>query len=156
MNNTQTQIYAANTSTSSATDSGSYLVATPDPDGGGIFVHKDEWREFKGAIASGDSLTAKKVFEEAQKRYEFLEAMLPGTPLTPENLEELFDDLEDCKALMNTVTEDLQDTLMNGFRASLQEGEDIDDIDSLGRVYVDTIVHRIPAIYKRSRRYLPV
>jgi len=156
MNNTQARISVANTSTSSATDSGSYLIAMADRDGGGYFMHEDELHEFKAAITSCNSTAVKEIFEEAKERYEFLEAMLPDTPLTPENLEELFADLDDCKTLMNVLPPDVYSALAGNSVGQSMDPENLKRLDAEGRKHITNILTKFGQKGQHPRNILPL
>lgn len=142
MSNTQTQVSAANNSTPSASNSVSHLVSVQDPDGG-YFMHIDALPQLMMAVNSSNSDDAKEITEEARERYDFLEAMLPATPLIPENLDEIFTDYDDCKSLLE-IPSDMRKSLVENFKKRRRDWQNIDDLDKEGREIIEDIirVHR--------------
>jgi hypothetical protein len=156
MNNTQTQVSAANTSTPSAANSGSHLISVQDPAGGGYFMHVEELKQFMNAAISSNREDAMKLDAEARKRYEFLEAMLPATPLTPENLAELFADLDDCKTLMNVLPPDVYAALAGNSVGQSMDPENLKRLDAEGRKHITNILTKFGQKGQHSHNILPL
>jgi hypothetical protein len=82
--------------------------------------------------------------------------MLPATPLTPENLAELFADLDDCKTLMNVLPPNVYSGLAGISVGQSMDPENLKRMDANGRMHIINILTKIGKKGQHSHNILPL